>query len=173
VSHALRARSVGLVDVHSLHWAPDSYFLLFILRLGAGIGGFTTDGVVEDVDFGGAGTAEIYQFTFAFLPELVTQWNGVGSRSLQYVFDFGIINTLDVFIVREILFFTLMFEDLEPGCVECVFVLGTTDVVDCGFQWYGGSVVGLWPSDIRWMGRTSIFVVFVVVEDGRYITRLI
>ena len=123
VSHALRARSVGLVDVHSLHWAPDSYFLLFILRLGAGIGGFTTDGVVKDVDFGGARTAEVYQFTFAFLPELVTKGNGAGSRFLQYVIDFGIINTLDVFIVREILLFTLMSHDLEAGCVECVVVL--------------------------------------------------
>jgi len=123
VSHALRACSVGLVDVHSLHWAPDSYFLLVILRLGAGIGGFTTDGVVKDVDFGGARTAEVYQFTFAFLPELVTKGNGAGSRFLQYVIDFGIINTLDVFIVREILLFTLMSHDLEAGCVECVVVL--------------------------------------------------
>jgi hypothetical protein len=91
--------------------------------LGAGIGGFTTDGVVKDVDFGGARTAEVYQFTFAFLPELVTKGNGAGSRFLQYVIDFGIINTLDVFIVREILLFTLMSHDLEAGCVECVVVL--------------------------------------------------
>ena len=123
VSYALRARSVRLIDVHSLDWAAESYFLLLILRLSAGIGGFTTDGVVKDIDFGGARTAEVYQFTFAFLLELVTQWNGVGSRFLQYVFDLGIINTLDVFIVREILLFTLMSHDLEAGCVECVVVL--------------------------------------------------
>lgn len=68
LSYALRARSIRLIDVHSLDWAPESHFLLFILRLGAGIGGCTTDGVVEDVDFGGARTAEVYQFTSAFLP---------------------------------------------------------------------------------------------------------
>ena len=118
----MRARGIGLVDVYSLYRAPESYFLLFILRLGAGIGGFTTDGVVEDEDFGGARTTEVCQFTFAFFLELVPKGNEVDSRFLQYVFDFGIINTLDVFIVRETLFFALMFHDLEAGCVECVFV---------------------------------------------------
>lgn len=114
MSYALRARGVRLFDMHSLDRAPKIYFLLFILRLGAGIGGFTKDSVVEDVDFGGARTAEVFISCSFSSPELVTTGDGAGSHFLQYVFNFGIINTLDVSIVRKILSFTLMFHDWNP-----------------------------------------------------------
>ena len=60
VSYSRGTGGVGLVDVYSLDWAAESYRIsLFWGGGGSGIDGFSADGVVEDEDFGGAGSGAL------------------------------------------------------------------------------------------------------------------
>ena len=44
-------------------------------------------------------------------------------RFFQNILDFGIIDVLDMLVIREILFFTVMPHDLEASGIECKLIL--------------------------------------------------
>lgn len=116
VGNALGACCVGLVNVHTLHWASKSYGLCFACGVGSTrVDRFTADGVVEDEDFGGASAGFVNTYSSRLGMRICL-------RSLENILDFGIIDALDVFIIEKIFFLAVMFEDLESGGVQSIFI---------------------------------------------------
>lgn len=115
VRYALGTSGIALVDMYTLNWAAESYGLVLGGVWDARINWFAADGVVEDEYFGGASARFVNTYSSCLDMRIY-------SRFLENIFNFGIVDTLDVFIVQKVFLLTVMFENLESGGVQGIFI---------------------------------------------------
>lgn len=180
VLDALGAGFVGLVDVHALDGTAEGLGAVGLVLVGR----WAADGVVEDEDLGAAG-AEVTTLERDFgLYSTVTlsklQKNEKGNsasetvtlRGFQNVFDFGIINPLDLRLVLECRFLADMRIDLKPRRVQGILILRAANIMHDHRSRLGRSLVCLGFANVGRRRRTAVAGILVVVELGDHITGL-
>ncbi len=155
VLYSLGACFVGLVDVDSLHGTAECPGVL-LGGCETGVVGLAADGVVEDEDFGGAGTAFCVSVVLLYLMACL--------RLLQQLFSLWIINGTDFFIVKEIFLFAFVLNDLESMCVKLIVVFCAADIMDGDRFFLCWSIVGLWFTYVAWLRRRAVLVVLKIVQ---------
>ena len=179
VLDALGAGFVGLVDVHALDGPAEGLGAVRLVLVGR----WAADGVVEDEDLGGAGAEETtltrdVVFTRRLFYPNCRKRKGqhrkrtVTLRGFQNIFDFRIINPLDLRLVLECRFLADMCIDLKTRRVQGILILGAANIMHDRRSWLTRSFVCLRFADVARRRRTTVAGILVVVELGDHITGL-
>lgn len=166
---------VGLIDVHALNWAANTF-------VGAqfNVGRCPANCMVEDEDAGCAGAMYIPSAFIIILHTMLTlltgsryKYIGHDLRVLQELLHLGIVLLLDLLLVQEIFLLAHVLVELESGLIQRIFFFATSHIVYSNVVGFCLTFEGLWPIYISRMRRRAIGVGLEVMQHSIYILRFV
>lgn len=94
-------------------------------------------------------------------------------RLFQQPLCLWVVDLFDLFVIDEVFLDTLMLVYLEASFVECILVFSASNVMDKHRASFGGPLKGLWFAYIGGRWKTSITGIFVVIEVGNDMVKVL